>query len=697
MIKKILKWTFILALVGIIINLFLTRNGREDTSQTADVPQTRPLFDTYRYEQWNQELANTPSDIEGLSLLDKQRMGLAPYEGSDSDADGLTDKEEIEVYGTDPLKASTAEDFISDGYRVAHDLSLTEHYDVADFEDITLEYLYQFPGEIVATPNVLDDYYGRILNMTGEFDDSLDADTKWKIYNTYIIQNFSGQIGISLAEAGCSAKEKDLVLLMSNGLDLNEATVVGSKVEDGVIYVTDETPDSYCLVLAEEKSFLEKTFGVSESRGITPDDDSFTLENIPAVVTYSRCLEYYLVRPGHIYYVSSGDAEKDKNYLENLCKGLNSFHAYSMTDPVTPETCQSVSKTKYNLIKFLCEAFIDNRVCPLSFMGGALQVTDNLYTDKCYYSLYFTSDDITVNVSADHFLSDGESDTSGVRNHPVFNNFFPFQNFGSYIAPGGNCAGIAYYTADVYNMGFIKYEGDIKFHRSDGKILEFSYDISQFEENDTLFDRGLADFRSATFVDDNLNEDGDIDYPNLSPADQSFVDMIGTYWAYFNAIPETNVAGNGDVGTIAVTYETLLNAMDALDHKEMLIFAGTMYSQKCLINEYGEYDSDTAIANHYTYGGHVVNLIGYKMDDSGEFCKTIFYVWDSNYPNEIGKLIYYSVDRNPRSIVDWCYIDGGNLVATSFAHDKDGKNEGAIFTSELECLNKYVRVVPSAS
>ena len=59
-------------------------------------------------EAYYDNLKSEASDIDGMSKYDKYEMGLMVADGSDSDYDGLTDKEEIEKYHTDPLKASTA-------------------------------------------------------------------------------------------------------------------------------------------------------------------------------------------------------------------------------------------------------------------------------------------------------------------------------------------------------------------------------------------------------------------------------------------------------------------------------------------------------------------------------------------------------------------------------------------------------------
>ncbi len=91
----------------------------------------------FRYEvatdeqvaEYEQSLKDTPSDIEGWSMYDKREAGLDMEEGSDTDRDGLSDKEEIEVYGSDPLKMSTTDDLYPDGYKVENGMDPLTYYE----------------------------------------------------------------------------------------------------------------------------------------------------------------------------------------------------------------------------------------------------------------------------------------------------------------------------------------------------------------------------------------------------------------------------------------------------------------------------------------------------------------------------------------------------------------------------------------
>lgn len=101
---------------------FLAGCGR----QSDDVVASEVDFDTTSWEEYHEvfdkeeeevRAKETPSDITGMNVYDKVSAGMLPWNDSDTDRDGLTDKEELEVYGTDPLNADSVGDGLPDGYR----------------------------------------------------------------------------------------------------------------------------------------------------------------------------------------------------------------------------------------------------------------------------------------------------------------------------------------------------------------------------------------------------------------------------------------------------------------------------------------------------------------------------------------------------------------------------------------------------
>ncbi len=107
----------IIALIGFVIVKMLYVPKKDSDYGYSEKYYENPLVDTYtRYEyNYTEPLKGEPSDIVGMSKYDKYAMGLSIQDGSDTDGDGLTDKEEIEVYGSDPLKKSTSGDLYDDG------------------------------------------------------------------------------------------------------------------------------------------------------------------------------------------------------------------------------------------------------------------------------------------------------------------------------------------------------------------------------------------------------------------------------------------------------------------------------------------------------------------------------------------------------------------------------------------------------
>jgi len=57
------------------------------------------------------------NDGDGLSNLEEEDLGTSPL-ATDTDADGLSDKDEGTLYGTDPLLADSDDDYIRDGFEV---------------------------------------------------------------------------------------------------------------------------------------------------------------------------------------------------------------------------------------------------------------------------------------------------------------------------------------------------------------------------------------------------------------------------------------------------------------------------------------------------------------------------------------------------------------------------------------------------
>lgn len=84
---------------------------------TIVITTTTPSPELDAFQAQVELLAATDQDLDGLSDTEEKTYGTSPA-NSDTDADGLLDKDEILIFHTDPLKADTDADTHPDGEEV---------------------------------------------------------------------------------------------------------------------------------------------------------------------------------------------------------------------------------------------------------------------------------------------------------------------------------------------------------------------------------------------------------------------------------------------------------------------------------------------------------------------------------------------------------------------------------------------------
>ena len=217
-------------------------------------------------ETFASSLKDKKSDIKGMSQYDKYNMGLDYHDGSDSDHDGLTDKEEIEVYGTDPLKSSTAGDLYTDGYKVANDMDPAKAYEMSE---------QAFPNnnckEVILSADDAADLSAVVEDATDRY--SLSDYGIDKIYKGYWLYNYSGTVRLNLKKVFSknSITESDIDIWMYQGdflvyglsdlkkcnytMDGNQAVIAEELTADSsyYIYVTEKTNALDKILVASSK------------------------------------------------------------------------------------------------------------------------------------------------------------------------------------------------------------------------------------------------------------------------------------------------------------------------------------------------------------------------------------------------------------------------------------------------------------
>jgi len=581
------KW-YILFLLLIIVVGSIYKTGKEKANEAALLG-----IEVQDYDAYMEELKNIPSDIEGLSKYDKYKKGLDYKDGSDSDYDGLTDKEEIEIYGTDPLKASTAGDLYTDKYKAENGMDLFEFYEY----DKEIVFDYNKCIEVQLEADEPTDFYAVVEDYTSRYSlKDFGIDT---IYKGYWMYNYNGKLKIDLssifAENAIDANDISVWVYQGDFLvyGLSELEKCKYTTDDSVItlnYKFDRN-ESYYVYITEKKSGTNSFLSVNKNASNALQVNGSSDEVKVALMYSSPILEQFFGISGHLYYTDIENEDEKNNFITKMIELSNGFGSRITKEQQDKITITSVSDI-YSKVDIL------RKYLPMCELEGSENAETSLLNLVFNYTLY--TDEGTL-------LSDSDDNENGDDfEHKIYNNYhtefdpyedeLAFQNFESKYAPGGNCAGISHLTAYLFNKGTIP---------SMGSYGDISWNLSVDTENETLSNPGLADYKSRDFIDKNSGRNNNYIEQGLTAGEEEFVKMIGAFWKESNDRVKLNdyVMTNGRTNDWSLAEKMT----DYLDQGKILC-VGMLF-------------------NNGT--GHEVNLYDYYYIENGEL---IFRLYDSNIP-----------------------------------------------------------------
>lgn len=493
----------IIYIIVILLSVSITRGIYNDYKQYSAEAAIVTGEDVATLDEYAKTLKDVPSDIEGMSQYDKYLMGLDYEDNSDTDHDGLTDKEEIEKYETDPLKSSTSGDLYSDGYKVSNGMDLKEKYssDEISFENNNCE-------EVLLTATVPEDLTAVIEDYTDRY--SLSEFGIEEIYKGYWLYNYSGTLSIDVDEilASNELSIEDLNIWIYEGdfvaYGLSDLIPCKYSAEGNTVTLdyNFETEEAYYVYLTgkQDNSIFKNIVAFGSSYQINKSTD-----NTPVYLFYGSPL----VKTGTIYYNGYTESEikdifksfKKVNYVQLSKEKIDAKYAlYKKIIPFLDFTPYEGMKTK-------------------NFSEAAtLFVKALILMPNCYE--YISNDEITMASARDNTNGELDSSKSYANYHTTFDIYedeLPFQNFKSEYGPQGNCTGFVYLTSYLFNNGSFP---------TSGEYNGVTWDISNDSENNTLTNPGLSDYKSRTFVDDNSDGNNNIN-TNLTDGETEFVKMIG--------------------------------------------------------------------------------------------------------------------------------------------------------------------------
>lgn len=546
------------------------------------------------FDEYILTLKDKPSDIEGYSLYDKYAMGLQKQDGSDSDYDGLTDKEEIEIYGTDPLKSSTSGDLYSDSYKVNNGMDLFTFY---EYKETMLFENNECP-EIILTAKAPTDFSAVVKECAPEYLDlsQFGIDSCLKGYNLY---NYGSQVKIDLNSILSSIDDCEIYVsqgaFVIKGLTELEKCQYNLTNNIASIDYDFDVSEIYYIFVAEKdkKNFINSIF--SKKTATTYDHPVISGDDEAIAFSCGFPLLNFLGATVKVDYTECILEKNTESFKAEVSNYLNEDILGGNRDYV--KEYKPIKKGELEIKKAMFDKFLG----VFEFIPGE---KESLWNILFYYTTYSASYNSNpyykqVNTGFDKYVDE-----------------FSFQNFGSYISPGGNCAGISHFVSFMYNRGFFPTSGFYDCFINDN-VETIYWNISNHLDNSTLLDSGIFDYKNSDFINERVNDEYVLVDEYLTDGEKEFVNMIGCVWAETNNyihVDDYKIDNTEKYGT-----PLIYNMLHSIDEGKILEAA-------FLLNN---------------GSAHAVNIYGYEWVSENTI---YFYVYDSNMPQDKYVNDYYKKD-----------------------------------------------------
>ena len=491
------------------------------------------------YEEYVKTLKEVPSDIEGMSQYDKYAMGLDYRTGSDTDKDGLSDKEEIEVYGSDPLKASSSGDLYTDGYKVENGMDLFTSYDYTNDRSFT----YNECSEVKLEAKEATDFNATVEDYTGRYAlDNWGIDT---VYQAYYLYNFAGSISLDISDVlSKNAKTlSDIDIWTYDGsflaYGMSELKKCNYTESNNVVTLSQpfDSDHSYYIFITPKKTFIHSVLNTNKTAAV----------QLGGTSDVHYLLVTHFFKPTIFYPEMENEATETAFMKQMNAKfGLDNISYVKSTE----KDIQLKYKGYNTTVPFL-EFDYDKE----GKVSGLKELIPLLPKGIFSYQLF---DYFGVSVNANVGGSNSEEATvyHFDNYHTSFDPYedeLPFQNFGSVYCEEGNCVGMSYLACALANTGTFP---------ATGSFGNYEWNFTEDPENQTLMDPGLSDYKSRSFVDEKGGKNEYLD-DGLTLGEREFIKMAAACYEKSVTVFDLNAYRiNNENGLSWDVAETMMGLLD---------------------------------------------------------------------------------------------------------------------------------------
>lgn len=533
-------------------------------------------------------LSRQESDLVGYSKLEKYELGLSTSDNSDTDGDGITDKEEIEVYHTDPLKISSSGDNLPDGYKLFKGLDLNKKYKDTIYID---EIFNVYPNINFKDKNA----YNALLYVT-EIEYKLDGVSCEK---AFIVDNYDGEVTVDFSSYIIDSQ--DIVYFVVKDGDYEELKSKNNKV-------TFNTDGKDIVVGIVGKESLSQIFNSTVE---IDEDGNYILKGNRALIIISPIMslfsdEYVWIFEGSFLpkKVTRSDELSDtfSTIWGNTVK-VNHHYVNTLEIDIIKKVFDYITNGEYFEL-----ALKDTNVSKQEMEDSKSEFRDimkwffmyQIYDSGIWDRISVRKEEESLEKSEEDKLIKFEKPDKYISTFDVNKDALPFANLSTYISPGGNCAGFAEITTALFNNNLYKPSETITFGEK-----SWNYDISGIDECNTFFDKYLDDYKSKKYWKETYGSNRISKVSEYKGDDKKFIDFLGYKWNEFNEVVDSDVR--------------FWNDYDSWDTIEAL-------------KEYFASGDKIVSVAMYSGASHAINAYGIEEDPSNpNICYILIY--DNNFPN----------------------------------------------------------------
>lgn len=593
------------------------------------IEETILVDDSFKAELTEQEKSEDWNN-DGITNGDAEKLGLN-VTVLDSDGDGISDYDEINVHNSDPLKYSTMDDIYSDGYKLKNGKDILTKYETFDILDTVNPFIKVEIDDAHDMSYVYKDYDGFI------------PDGYYLGFQPFRMFSFVGEVDIEF-------DNPNKYEVISFDLITYEVKKLKSKVDNQslVFKITDDNPIMVVYKQSVIKSMGESTLSSIKDNFKNEVKKDYHVISFPFMTALFN-FPIYVLEADNTILKGGTDEEFQSEFNEKAEGKFKISHHYTnyagirfikmLLGGLTSEISKNVGEENESFVNYVVTY---NRVSSDSELYDYLlgvYSSDESYEEESDEPIYDTTDPYSEKYSN---LKCEMCADSGFK---VDVNAFRFENLSTKVSSGGVCAGFSYITTNIYNGGRMP------------RTVVGEYDMRSIEYepiwNKQLYSFEPTDEGLKTYSDLKKTHDK-LDSLSMSSPDNEVVKALEYYWKDYNAATKVSTLNwhwnHSFEKHTFVDESTIKNVVNQLKSGKIVSVSLLKSNAGHAINAYKivEDKDNPDILYLKAYDNNFPNDMFWSASSNGKVKYDVTIVLKKVYENTLfGEKVKYSYEYNP--------------------------------------------------